>query len=195
MSYDNYDGEIEEPVQVDLGDTETMLEEIIHLISSAPNVPLSSTPRIDRDHVVGALQDALAILPEEIRQARWMLKERTEFVQKTQREADEIVEAARAQAERMVQRTEVVRAAEARARQVIEAGDAEARRIKNELEDFLDQRLASFEILLDRITRQVSQGRERMRIAPVVEEDAQAFAPTRDATGATFFDHERTDLY
>jgi cell division septum initiation protein DivIVA len=135
----------------------------------------------------------LAILPEEIRQARWMLKERTEFVQKTQREADEIVEAARAQAERMVQRTEVVRAAEARARQVLEAGEADARRIKNELEDFLDQRLASFEILLDRITRQVSQGRERMRIAPVVEEEV--VAPTRDATGATFFDHERTDLY
>jgi len=139
------------------------------------------------------LQDALAILPEEIRQARWMLKERTEFVQKTQREADEIVEAARAQAERMVQRTEVVRAAEARSRQVLEAGEADARRIKNELEDFLDQRLASFEILLDRITRQVSQGRERMRIAPVVEEEE--VAPTRDATGATFFDHERTDLY
>jgi cell division septum initiation protein DivIVA len=135
----------------------------------------------------------LAILPEEIRQARWMLKERTEFVQKTQREADEIVEAARAQAERMVQRTEVVRAAEARARQVLEAGEADARRIKNELEDFLDQRLASFEILLDRITRQVSQGRERMRIAPVVEEEV--VEPTRDATGATFFDHERTDLY
>ena len=135
MSYDNYDGEVDEPLQVELGDTESMLEEVIHTIASAPNVPLSSTPRIDRDHVVGLLQDALAILPEEIRQARWMLKERTEFVQKTQREADEIVEAARAQAERMVQRTEVVRAAEARARQVIEAGEAEARRIKNELEE------------------------------------------------------------
>jgi hypothetical protein len=195
MSYDDFDGAVDEPLQVELGDTESMLEEVIHTIASAPNVPLSSTPRIDRDHVVGLLQDALAILPEEIRQARWMLKERTEFVQKTQREADEIVEAARAQAERMVQRTEVVRAAEARARQVIEAGETEARRIKNELEDFLDQRLASFEILLDRITRQVSQGRERMRIAPVVEEEAPAVAPTRDATGGTFFDHERTDLY
>ena len=193
MSYDDFDGAVNEPVQAELGDTESMLEEVIHMIASAPNVPLSSTPRIDRDHVVGLLQDALAILPEEIRQARWMLKERTEFVQKTQREADEIVEAARAQAERMVQRTEVVRAAEARSRQVLEAGKADARRIKNELEDFLDQRLASFEILLDRITRQVSQGRERMRIAPVVEEEV--VEPTRDATGATFFDHERTDLY
>jgi hypothetical protein len=32
-----------------------------------------------------------------------------------------------------------------------------------------------------------------MRIAPVVEEEV--VEPTRDATGATFFDHERTDLY
>jgi len=195
MRNDGYDGEIQEPVPVELGDTEAMLEEVIHLIANAPNVPLSSTPRIDRDHVVGVLQDALAILPDEIRQARWMLKERTEFVQKTQREADEIVEAARAQAERMVQRTEVVRAAEARSRQILEAGAADARRMKSELEDFLDQRLASFEILLDRITRQVSQGRERMRIAPVVEEEEEPVAPTRDATGGTFFDHERTDLY
>ena len=95
----------------------------------------------------------------------------------------------------MVQRTEVVRAAEARSRQILEAGAADARRMKSELEDFLDQRLASFEILLDRITRQVSQGRERMRIAPVVEEEEEPEAPTRDATGGTFFDHERTDLY
>ena len=192
MSYDD-SGIIDEPVQVELGDTESILEDVIHTIASAPNVPLSSTPRIDRDHVVALLQDAQACMPEEIRQARWMLKERAEFMAKTQREADEIVEAARVQAERMVQRTEVVRAAEARSRQVLEAGEADARRIKNELEDFLDQRLASFEILLDRITRQVSQGRERMRIAPVVEEEV--VAPTRDATGATFFDHERTDLY
>jgi hypothetical protein len=131
MSYDD-SGIIDEPVQVELGDTESILEDVIHTIASAPNVPLSSTPRIDRDHVVALLQDAQACMPEEIRQARWMLKERAEFMAKTQREADEIVEAARVQAERMVQRTEVVRAAELRARQILEAGEADSRRLKNE---------------------------------------------------------------
>ncbi len=58
MSYDDFDGAVNEPVQAELGDTESMLEEVIHTIASAPNVPLSSTPRIDRDHVVGLLQDA-----------------------------------------------------------------------------------------------------------------------------------------
>jgi len=195
MSYDD-SGIIDEPVQVELGDTESILEDVIHTIASAPNVPLSSTPRIDRDHVVALLQDAQACMPEEIRQARWMLKERAEFMAKTQREADEIVEAARVQAERMVQRTEVVRAAELRARQILEAGEADSRRLKNETEDFLDQRLGSFEILLDRLTRTVAQGRERLRIVGAAPEvPAQVDTTSGDVYGATFFDHAETDLY
>ena len=195
MSYDD-SGTIDEPVQVELGDTESILEDVIHTIASAPNVPLSSTPRIDRDHVVALLQDAQACMPEEIRQARWMLKERAEFMAKTQREADEIVEAARVQAERMVQRTEVVRAAELRARQILEAGEADSRRLKNETEDFLDQRLGSFEILLDRLTRTVAQGRERLRIVGAAPEvPAQVDTTSGDVDGAKFFDHAETDLY
>jgi hypothetical protein len=195
MSYDD-SGIIDEPVQVELGDTESILEDVIHTIASAPNVPLSSTPRIDRDHVVALLQDAQACMPEEIRQARWMLKERAEFMAKTQREADEIVEAARVQAERMVQRTEVVRAAELRARQILEAGEADSRRLKNETEDFLDQRLGSFEILLDRLTRTVAQGRERLRIVGAAPEvPAQVDTTSGDVDGATIFDHAETDLY
>jgi len=127
-------------------------------------MPLSSSPRIDRDEVVELLEDALVRLPDEIRQARWMLKERQEFLDKTKREADELLGAARQQAERMVQRTEVVRAAETRARQVIDAAEEETRRLKNETEDFLDQRLGSFEILLDRLSKTVANGRNRLSI-------------------------------
>ena len=141
MTFDD-DQVIDEPMTVELGDTESILEKVADMIATAPNVPLSSTPRIDREYVVGLLQDALACLPDEIRQARWMLKERQDFMAKTQREADEIVEAARVQAERMVQRTEVVRAAEAKARQVLESANADTKRMKNEMEDYLDQRLA-----------------------------------------------------
>ena len=111
------------PVQARLGDTEILLRRTVDIIATAPSVPLSSTPRIDRDEVIELLEDALERLPEEIRQARWMLKERQEFLDKTKREADEIVAAARQQAERMVQKTEVVRAAESRARQVVEAAE------------------------------------------------------------------------
>jgi hypothetical protein len=93
-----------------------------------------------------------------------MMKERDEFLQRTHREADEIIEAAKVQAERFVQRAEVVRAAEQRARQIMEAAEEDARRRHHETEDFLDQRLASFEILLDKLGRTVATGRRRLAI-------------------------------
>lgn len=177
------------PVQARMGDSEVLLRRADDIIATAPSIPLSSTPRIDRDEIIELLEDALERLPEEIRQARWMLKERQEFLDKTKREADEIITAARQQAERMVQRTEVVRAAEMRARQVVEAAEEESRRQRNETEDFLDQRLASFEILLDRLQKTVHNGRQRLSIG-MHEEPAPAPQEDEPAPGSGFFDQD-----
>src|SRR5262245_10209853 len=87
-----------------VGDAETLLRRAIDIIANAPTMPLSSSPRIDRDEIIELLDEALARLPDELRQARWMLKERQDFVNKTRREANEMLDAARVQAERMVQR-------------------------------------------------------------------------------------------
>jgi len=170
-----------------LGDAETLLRRVVDIIATAPNVPLSSTPRIDRDEIIELLEEVLGLLPEEVRQARWMLKERHEFVAKTRREADELLEAARVSAERMVQRTEVVRAAEQRARHIIEAAETDARRLKHQTEDFLDQRLGSFEILLDKLAKTVATGRQRLSIGSQRDVEPE---PVADPSKG-FFDQDR----
>lgn len=182
MSYDDRDGGYDDYDDIDdeypepgapggyVGDAETLLRRAIDIIATAPTMPLSSSPRVDRDEMIELLEEALHRLPEELRQARWMLKERQEFVAKTRREADELLEAARVRAERMVQRTEVVRAAEQRARQVMETAEADSRRLKHETEDFLDQRLGSFEILLDKLSKTVAAGRQRLSIGAAVDD-------------------------
>jgi hypothetical protein len=181
----------------ELGDTETLLEQLSEMIAGAPNVPLSSTPRVDRGELLAYVDDALRCLPEEIKQARFMLRERDSFIERAQREADEIIEAARVQAERMVQRTDVMRAAEQRARQVLDAAESDARRVKMDTEDYLDRRLASFEILLDRITRTVAHGRQRLGLQPIepaAEADTEADEEEIDPSGgSSFFDQERFD--
>ena len=202
MSYDdNYDDDGYDDEEIDdsdafvrstngyVGDAETLVRRALDIIANAPKMPLSSSPRIDGDEIIELLDEALSRLPEEMRQARWMIKERQEFVAKTRREADELLEAARVQAERMVQRTEVVRAAEQRARQVMETAEADARRLRHETEDFLDQRLGSFEILLDKLQKTVGAGRQRLSIgsAPMsVDDDVEEDDPTKG-----FFDQDR----
>ncbi|MGA0879270.1 MAG: hypothetical protein ACO3SP_09145 [Ilumatobacteraceae bacterium] len=162
--YDDDTGRYDRRVDDQTGDSGVLLRRAIDIIATAPNMPLSSTPRIDRDEIIELLEEALHRLPDELRQARWMLREKDEFIQRTRREADEVIEAAKVQAERFVQRSEVVRAAEARARQIVEAAEDESRRLKHETEDFLDQRLASFEILLDKLAKTVATGRRRLSI-------------------------------
>jgi cell division septum initiation protein DivIVA len=172
-----------------VGDAETLLRRAVDIVATAPTMPLSSSPRIDRDEIIELLEEALNRLPPELREARWMLKERQEFVAKTRREADELLEAARVQAERMVQRTEVVRAAEQRARQVMDTAENDSRRLKLETEDFLDQRLGSFEILLDRLQKTVASGRQKLSIGDASLRHVE-IDPEDDPTKG-FFDQDR----
>jgi cell division septum initiation protein DivIVA len=172
-----------------INDSEQIVRRVIDIIATARTIPLSASPMINRDEVIELLEEALNRLPEELRQARWMLKERDEFVAKTRREADDILDAARAEAERMVQRTEVVKAAEMRARQIVEAAETDSRRMRHETEDFCDQRLASFEIVLDKVMRTVQIGRERLN--PNLTDSRHAPDAVDKTAVDAFFDQDR----
>jgi len=150
---------------------ESVLRELRDLIHQARPMPLSTSVMINQAEVLDLLDEATERLPEELRSAKWLLKQREEFLARTRREADEILEAARQRADQMVQQTEVVKAAEARARSVVDAADAEARRLKLEAEDFCDQRLASFEIVLERTMKVVSAGRAKLQGSQAAQDE------------------------
>ena len=118
------------------------------MVTTARAMPLSASVLVARDELLELLQAALDRFPDELRQARWLLRERDEFLATRQREADNLLEEVRAQAERMVQRTEIVRQANHVAQRILDDAREEARRLRHEAEDFCDQKLASFEIVL-----------------------------------------------
>ena len=180
-------------------DVEHMLRRLHELVASARPMPLSTSVMVNRDEVLDLLDEtmerlpdelraarwllkereeylakvkregedildqALTRLPEELRAARWLLKEREEYLARVRHEGDEILDQARTRAERMVQRTEVVKSSEARGRKIIDAANDEAARLKNEVEDFCDQKLASFEIVLERTMKLVGAGRQKLQ--------------------------------
>jgi F0F1-type ATP synthase membrane subunit b/b' len=161
-------------------DTEELILRVRDHIEAARSMPMSASVMVNREELLLVLDDAVASLPEELRQARWLLKERDEFLAKARREAEDIIDAGRTQAERMVERTEVVREARRRAQQVVDEAEAQARAIKHEAEDYIDQKLASFEVVLDRTMQAVQKGRERLQVVvdlaePVPEGDEGAF--------------------
>ncbi len=155
-------------------ETEEILLQLHDIVDAARPVPLSASSMIAKEEVLELIDEALARLPEELRAARWLLKEREEYLARVRHEGDEILDQARNRAERMVQRTEVVKAAENRAYQIMDTAEAEARRLRHEVEDFCDQKLASFEIVLDRTMKLVASGRQKLQGQNLLGEDVES---------------------
>ena len=150
-------------------EVERLIQGLINVVDAARPVPLSSSSMINKDEVVSVLNDISLRLPDEIRAARWLLKQREDFLARTQREGDELIDLARARAGQMVQKSEVVKAAEVRARRIVEDAQSEARRLQLETEDYCDQRLASFEAVLKKTQKIVADGRSKLQGDPLSE--------------------------
>ena len=153
-------------------DTESLIRRVIEIVEGTRALPLSSSVKLDnKEEVLELLDEASQALPEELRQARWLMRERDDYLARMAREGEEIVNAASARAERMVQRTEIVREANVTARRVVEEARNEARRLRMEAEDYCDQKLAAFEVVLDRTIKTVSAGREKLAYTPPRPDD------------------------
>jgi len=147
-------------------DAEALVRHALELVLSAKAMPLSASVLVSRDEMAELLHAALEQLPEELRQARWLLKEREEFLAEKEREAESLLDEVRVQAERMVQRTEIVRQANHAAQRILDDANEEARRLRHEAEDYADRQLANFEIVLDRVMKTVQAGREKLQVLP-----------------------------
>jgi hypothetical protein len=156
-------------------ETEALLQRVAGMIAGARALPLSSSVKLDnKDEILELLREGIERLPEELRQARWMIKEREEFLAGTQRRADELVEAGRSEAQRLVQRTEILKEAQAQARRTLEEARQEAQRLRMEAEDYADQKLAQFEIVLERTLKTVASGRQKLSGLPERDEEPGA---------------------
>ena len=142
---------------------EAILREARDIIENARAMPLSASSMVNKEELLDMIDEAMRRLPDDLRNARWLLKEREEFLAKVTREGDEILELARSRAERLVQRTEVVRTAEQTARRLVETAREESRRMRLETEDYCDQKLKNFESTLGQARDVIATGRRKLQ--------------------------------
>ncbi len=158
-------------------DLAARLQQLDDLVREAKSMPLSSSALVNREEMLELIDEMKLAVPEEIRQARWVVKDREELLAKARRDAEMIVEEARQDQLRMAEREAIVQRAIAEAERIRGEAADEARRMKLESEDYVDAKLAQFEIALQKITEellaadeqvtrtidQVQAGREKLR--------------------------------
>src|SRR3982750_142342 len=116
-------------------DVLVLIDKLDDLIHNARPVPLTDQVRVDREEIYDLLDQMRATIPEEIKQARWIVKERQEMLAEAERAAEEIVE-------------------EARERE---------REIRLGAEDYADDILSTLEVNLQKFLQAVQRGRDRLQ--------------------------------
>ena len=157
-------------------DIVTRVQQIKERVEQARSMPLSSAAMVNREEILELIDSARVNIPEEIRQARWVVKDREELLSKARRDGEAIVDQALSEQVRLVSQQEVVRAAHVEAERIVAEGREHARQLRLEAEDYIDGKLAEFEAILERAAEglqrslgQVRKGREKLRgMSPAV---------------------------
>jgi cell division septum initiation protein DivIVA len=151
-------------------DIVTRLQQIQELVEQARSMPLSSTAMVNREELLELIEAARTNLPEEVKQARWVVKDREELLSKARRDGEAIVDEAMAEQGRLVSQQEVVRAAHGEAERIVAEAREQARQLRLEAEDYIDSKLAEYEAILERAAEdlerslgQIRRGREKLR--------------------------------
>lgn len=178
------------------------LQELEELIRDAKSMPLSSSVLVSREEVLEMIAQMQKSLPDEIKQARWIVRDREELLAKARVDGDTIVERAREEQARMAGHEAVAQRAEIEAERILADAEDRAVGIRREAEDYVEAKLAQFENSLRRILEeaqgtaravsktldQVEVGRERLRAPQAQTVAGQELSPP--SPPEPFFDEE-----
>jgi len=143
-------------------DVLVLIDKLDDLVHNAKQVPLTDQVRVDKEEIYDILDQMRATIPEEIKQARWIVKERQEMLAEAKREAERVVKEARDQQERLISGEEVYRQAERAAEEIIEDARETERQIRLGAEDYADEILSTLEVNLEKFLSAVQRGRDRL---------------------------------
>jgi cell division septum initiation protein DivIVA len=144
-------------------DVLVLIDKLDDLVHNAKRLALTDQVRVDKEEIYDILDQMRATMPEEIKQARWIVKERQEMLAEAKREADRIIKEARERAAKLVDEEEIKKQAERAAEDIVEDARAREREIRLGAEDYADEILNTLEVNLSKFIAAVQRGRERLQ--------------------------------
>ncbi|MFH8338151.1 cell division initiation protein [Streptomyces sp. AM6-12] len=143
-------------------DVQKKLDEIVSAVAGARAMPMSASCVINRAELLAMLEEVRQALPGSLAQAQELIGDREQMVEEARREAERIIETAHAERGSLVAGTEIARRSQAEADRILTEARQEAEEIRAEADDYVDSKLANFEVVLTKTLGSVGRGREKL---------------------------------
>src|SRR4051795_1411010 len=143
-------------------DIHAKLDELTTLLETARAMPMSASCIVNRVEILDRLDELRKMLPGELTTAQQILDDRSSVIAEGRLEAERIVEEGKAERARMVAQTEILREATREAEALVGAARSDAERMRVEIDDYVDGKLANFEVVLHKTLQAVEKGRAKI---------------------------------
>lgn len=161
----NLESEESPDTPVQIGELYNIIDEMMVAIQEAKALPLSGAVRVEREEFLAMLEQLKATLPDELRAARWMVREREAFIARTNEKAKAVLDRAGLKAKEMISESNIIAEAVEEANVLTRRAEGEARRIRLEAEDLAEDRLEHLEVLFTNLLKQVREARHEFHQA------------------------------
>jgi len=138
------------------------LNTAITMIEEARGVPLSASCVVHRGEMLEILQSAREFLPVDFLTAESILQDRDQIIDEGRSSAEAMIATTREDVSRMIEQTSIVQAARDEAQRILVDARAVAEEERHEVEAYIDARLATLEVILNKTLDAVARGRERL---------------------------------
>lgn len=134
------------PLQQD-GTTDILylLDRLEELVGIGKRVPFSGRVMVEEEEFLALVDQLRVAVPNEIKQAQRVIKEREHVIGEAQDEASRIVKAARDRADLLVSQSGILAEARQRSEEVLRQAEEERQRARGEIEVFIVEQLVLVE--------------------------------------------------
>lgn len=143
-------------------DVQKKLEEIVATVQNARSMPMSASCVVNRADLLDLLAQVRDALPNSLAQAQELIGGREQMVEQARQEAERIIEAAHAERGTIVSDTQIARQSQEEADRILSEARREAEEIRAEADEYVDSKLANFEVVLNKTIGSVDRGREKL---------------------------------
>ena len=138
------------------------LNTAIAIVEEARGVPLSASCVVHRGEMLEILEGARDVLPADLSGAEEIIAQRDQIIEEGRASAESMIDTARQDVARMVEQTSIVQAARDEAQRILDEARDVAEEERREVEAYIDGRLATLEVILNKTMEAVARGRERL---------------------------------
>jgi vacuolar-type H+-ATPase subunit H len=143
-------------------DVHDQLNQLAATVRAAKTMPMSASCLVNRAAMLDVLERLQDGLPANLDHAEALLSDRDAVLAAGREQAERILDGARAERDQLIEQTDVLVAARARAFTVVTEARAESTRLLADADDYVNRKLAEFEMVLGQLQSQVNNGRQRL---------------------------------